>query len=155
MTEEQGEVEEPVTELSSFGARTLGFLIDFLPAFIIVSIPCRLAHVKPVLEVSIFYVVWAAYGAIMLWRFQGQTLGMMKVGALAIDEKTGEPPTAAACILRSFAAAMMLAASLLGVVGLFIPAADLLWPNFDPRKQTLHDHLAKTVVVRVASLKKS
>ena len=154
MTDEPNQTEEPLTELSSFGARALGFLIDFLPAFVVVSIPCRIAHVRPVLEVSIFYVVWAAYGAIMLWRFEGQTLGMMKVGALAIDEKTGEPPSGAACLLRSFSAAMMLAAIRLPGIGMIIPAADLLWPNFDPRKQTLHDHLAKTVVVRIATHKK-
>ena len=140
--------DEPAGEVyASFGTKALGFLIDFLPAFILVGVLARLLHVKPRLELSTLFILWGFYGAVALSRFGGRTLGMRRMGLRCVDETTGERPTLAQSYLRSFAAAFMLAGTLIPF-GFVIPLVDLLWANFDLRGQTLHDKLAKTVVVR-------
>ena len=143
-----GEEPEAQVALASFGSRTGAFLADFLLVFVVVSIPANLIHLKAQPELSIFFVIWGFYGAAFMYWGEGQTLGMRRFRLHCIDQASGESPTLTQAFVRSFSAALMLAAAMIQYFGLIGPAADLLWANFDPKAQTLHDKFAKTVVVR-------
>jgi uncharacterized RDD family membrane protein YckC len=81
-----------------------------------------------------------SFSLIGLW---GRTLGMHLMRLDAVDAVDGRFPIGPVkAAIRSLAAAVL---SVLPVIG---PLADLLWPLWDPRNQTLHDKAAGTVVLR-------
>ncbi len=85
--------------------------------------------------------VSAAYITIMLAK-RGQTVGNIAVGTRVVYAQTGGPVTYGRALGRWAAEAAMVAL-------LFIPwIVDILWPLWDARKQTLHDKIANTVVLR-------
>ena len=85
--------------------------------------------------------VSAAYITIML-GMRGQTVGNLAVGTRVVYAQTGGPITYARALGRWAAEAAMVAL-------LFIPwIIDILWPLWDARKQTLHDKIADTLVLR-------
>ncbi|MGH7746440.1 MAG: RDD family protein, partial [Candidatus Dormibacteria bacterium] len=80
-----------------------------------------------------------AYTVILL-GMRGQTVGMMAVGTRCVDATTGS--------LIGFprAAARWLIAEVLGVT-IIGGILDILWPLWDPRKQTLHDKVVNSLVI--------
>lgn len=105
------------------------------------------------------------YYAVML-RWKGATLGKLAVGLrvrrLAGQEGDGLPwPTVLLRIAAQFLVPIgaLLAALLVGSLALFLAVAvlyglyvllDVLWPLWDARKQTLHDKVARTRVVKLS-----
>ena len=77
---------------------------------------------------------------ILFWTKKQATPGKMAVSARIVDAETGKAPSVKQCIGRYFA--YILSAIPLGL--------GFLWVAFDPKKQSWHDKLAGTVVVKVS-----
>ncbi len=77
---------------------------------------------------------------ILFWVKKQATPGKMAVSARIVDAETGGKPSKKQCVGRYFA--YILSAIPLGL--------GFLWVAFDPKKQSWHDKLAGTVVVKVS-----
>ena len=88
-------------------------------------------------DVLVGYVLPALL-VISFWRRYGATPGKMLLGIRVIDEATGQPPAVHRCLARYIGYGISSLPLLLGY----------LWMLWDPEKQTWHDKLAGTVVVR-------
>ena len=76
---------------------------------------------------------------ILFWAKKQATPGKMAVSAKIVDAKTGGKPSTKQCVGRYFAYILS-----------FIPfGLGFLWVAFDPKKQSWHDKLAGTVVVKI------
>jgi uncharacterized RDD family membrane protein YckC len=79
-----------------------------------------------------------AVATILFWIYKAATPGKMAVGARIADVATGQPPTTGQYVGR--------------YLGYFVSALPLglgfIWVAFDPKRQSFHDKLAGTVVVR-------
>lgn len=82
----------------------------------------------------IFPFVWV----LAFWIYRQATPGKMVVGAKIISAKTGGKPSAGQLVGRYFAYIISTLPLLLG----------FLWAAWDPKKQTWHDKLAGTYIVR-------
>ena len=145
---------------ASYWARAGGFVIDAVVVFVIdviVGAIFRGAHVGTVhyhtssgtayisvVGYIVELIVWLAYGALLIGSRRGQTIGMMAVGARAVDRDTGTPIGYARALGRA-------AFEYVLAIVVFLPwVLDMLWPAWDARKQTLHDKVTRTVVVKAA-----
>ena len=77
---------------------------------------------------------------ILFWTKKQATPGKMAVSARIVDAETGGKPSKKQCVGRYFA--YILSAIPLGL--------GFLWVAFDAKKQSWHDKLAGTVVVKVS-----
>jgi uncharacterized RDD family membrane protein YckC len=86
------------------------------------------------------FVAGAVVGLIMLvrWQGKGQTPGMKAVGNRLLDAQTGQPIGSGRAFGRNLAQILSAAACYLG----------FLWMLWDPKKQTWHDKLVNSVVVK-------
>ena len=138
---------------ASYGARVGGFLID---ALIVGAVEVLLllasggyhmhtstghTRVAPGGEVLLI-LIGALYPAIMI-GVRGQTVGMMAARIKAVDATTGG--------LIGFWRALGrdLFERLLAILFVIPVIIDLLFPAWDPRRQTLHDKVTNTVVIKV------
>lgn len=145
---------------ASWGRRLGGYLIDVaiitIPELIIafgahwISIthtvnPVTLqstphVHTRPV--VFIFPLITLAYGMLFVGSERGQTPGMMAVGVQARDPRTGGSIGYGRALWRAFFEFLM-------AIVYSIPwIIDMLWPLWDGQKQTLHDKVSNTIVIR-------
>ncbi|MGH9135815.1 MAG: RDD family protein [Acidimicrobiales bacterium] len=164
----------PAAQYASFGARLGALIIDGLitgafaiPAVIAlqagptVTEPCRVDEAgdidvfgegpnNAICEVpsggtwAIFalLMVAAVVGALFYWAKleggRGQTVGKKAVGIATVDAQTGMPIGAGRAVGRYFARILSGGVCFLGY----------LWPLWDPQKQTWHDKLVNSVVVK-------
>ncbi|WP_335924473.1 RDD family protein [Shewanella indica] len=75
---------------------------------------------------------------ILFWRYKSATPGKMALRAVIVDAETLQKPSTASLIIRYLG---------------YIPSTLLfglgyIWVAFDPRKQSWHDKLAGTLVIR-------
>jgi uncharacterized RDD family membrane protein YckC len=104
---------------------------------------------KPLFNVTItnqgailFALLVIIYTTAFTGSSRGQTIGMMVVRAKAVDAVTGAPIGHARALARVLFEYLM-------VILLFAPwAIDMLFPLWDARRQTLHDKVTNTVVIR-------
>jgi len=83
-----------------------------------------------------------AYGTLMVGSKVGQTVGMRALGLRCVSGASGEGIGYAKAFGRA-------AFEYLMVVVIIIPwFVDMLFPLWDPRKQTLHDKVVGSVVIR-------
>ncbi len=82
----------------------------------------------------LFPIAWT----LAFWIYRQATPGKMVVGAKIISAKTGGKPTTGQLVGRYFAYILSALPLLLGYI----------WAAWDPKKQTWHDKLAGTYVVR-------
>jgi uncharacterized RDD family membrane protein YckC len=129
-------------ELASWGVRALGAIADAVIAGIVVYAVARLGSIRgrtSYVAVDAAIVFGYSVPLIGLW---GRTLGMALFGLEAVDALEGESPVGLVKAgIRSLTAGV-LKFLVIGAI------ADLLWPLWDPRNQTLHDKAAGTVVLR-------
>ncbi len=87
-----------------------------------------------------FLLTWVlpALAIILFWLYKAATPGKMAVGLRIVDARTGGRPSTGQCIGRYFAYYVSLLPLGLGY----------FWILWDPRKQSFHDKLAGTVVLR-------
>jgi uncharacterized RDD family membrane protein YckC len=149
--------------LATYGVRLGGWLIDWV-LLAIVIVPILLlthsihhthsititngsaAHLNGVNispgGVFLQGLIVIVYGAILCGASRGQTVGMMIVGARVIDEHTGGPIGFTRALGRAGFEYLM---AILLVVPWII---DMLFPIWDPKNQTLHDKVTRSVVVK-------
>ena len=120
----------------------------------------RTTHIS-VLTSVLDTVLWGAYVVFFLARagaHNGQTLGKQGAG-IAVLRNDGRPMDYSTAALREIVckggpslvgSALVAAGSALGLIFLLVPLVDYLWPLWDTENRALHDHVAKTHVVRLA-----
>jgi uncharacterized RDD family membrane protein YckC/cytoskeletal protein CcmA (bactofilin family) len=114
---------------AGFWIRTGGVLIDL----VIVAMICG-----PIGAGAMIIPALAAYGAVM-WKLKGTTVGGIVCGlrVVRLDDRAIDWPTA---VVRALGCFLSLVVGCLGFV----------WVVFDPERQSWHDKIAGTVVVRAA-----
>lgn len=105
-----------------------GLIIGVIPGLVIKGNATNVLS----FALGLAYTVW------MLGTYQA-TIGMM-VMKIKLTKENGEKVLYQDAVLRYFA-------SILSGIVIFL---GYLWMIWDPKKQTWHDHLAKTVVVKTA-----
>ena len=87
-----------------------------------------------------FLVSWVfpAVAVIMFWLYRQATPGKMAVSARVVDARTGKSLSVGQAIGRYLAYFVSALPLCLGII----------WVAFDPKKQSWHDKLAGTVVIR-------
>lgn len=173
-----GEPDSPEPELASWGARVGAYLLDIIPFVVLVMIvlgmfgwfdlvgraaegdesaftaletlsaPGSPASIASVLAGAIAYFVYN----VGFHMTKGQTPGKMLVGIRVRMRDEDRLPDARAAVLRWAVqqGGPQLLSSIAGLgffAGVF-SIVDHLWPLWDPRKQSLHDKAARTIVVR-------
>ncbi len=120
---------------SRVGATIVDGLVLIVPNFIVDLIGGRGVGTGLSVLINVVYYVG------MLSR-SGQTLGNMAVGTRVVDTNTGGPIGPGKAFVRWLSEGILFV--LLIVPGLL----DILWPLWDQRRQTLHDKMAATLVIR-------
>ena len=113
-------------ELATYPQRVIAFLLD------IVLIPLTLV---------IGYIIW---WLIVLGR--AQTPGKQIVGIQVVKD-TGDPVGWGYMFLREFVIKGLLGGFLSSFAGIYF-VVDHIWPLFDDDKQTIHDKMVSTLVVK-------
>ncbi|HVW32129.1 MAG TPA: RDD family protein [Acidimicrobiia bacterium] len=142
--------------LASFGQRVGGFLIDaaiiwgvFIVGFIIVGATTPSSSFDDpnpgpsgvgILLMLISWAVAFAYPVYFEGRPEGQTLGKKAVGIRVVRRSNGGPLGYGLAIGRFFAR----------FADSFTFGLGLLWAAWDPEKQTFHDKIAGTLVVKAS-----
>jgi uncharacterized RDD family membrane protein YckC len=139
---------------ASPGRRFLGFVVDFflLGAVGVLLLPLLGVSMEDFLDGVVprqyqvaNFLIAAAYQIVFIsWR--GQTLGKMALRIRVVDETSAEIPRVSAAALRWLIPA---AAGLVPQLGVFVLAVVYLWLLWDPRRQGIHDKVARTVVIDV------
>jgi len=94
-------------------------------------------------------VLWIAYGTLLCGSPKGQTVGMMAVGVRVVrDETLAALGYGRALARAAFEGVLRLINLLFLLLGL-IWVLDMLFPLWDKKRQTLHDKVAGSVVLRV------
>jgi uncharacterized RDD family membrane protein YckC len=151
---------------ASWGIRLGGYLIDvliFIPVLIVFFIVFRhtnvlQAHlmtrhngtrVRHYSLLSFFAagIVYVAYSTVLCGGPRGQTVGMMAVGVRAVRDGSHEVLGYGKAFGRALAEQVLRLLGLLLVFGL-LWLLDMLWPLWDKKRQTLHDKVSGTVVLR-------
>jgi uncharacterized RDD family membrane protein YckC len=102
----------------------------------------RLRDGETVLFVAIFLVPEAIYQTTMIGS-RNQTLGKMALGIAVVDAESRSPIGYARAFRRWLSTAALRALFTVPTI------VDHLWPLRDARNQTLHDKVARSVVVRL------
>ncbi len=147
---------------ANYGARVGAWLIDWVLASVVGSIVLLPLHAvrhasstvasgssKPLFNVTItnqgailFALLVIIYTTALTGSARGQTVGMMVVRAKAVDAVSGAPIGYGRALGRVLFEYLM-------VILLLAPwAIDMLFPLWDTRRQTLHDKVTNTVVIR-------
>ena len=142
---------------ATWGMRVGGWLIDFVLIYVVLAVielPFRkrttttnahhlhLLAGQGVAALVIQAAVVIVYGTVLIGSTRGQTVGMMAVGIRCVGGEAGERVSYGRAAGR---AAFEYLLAILLVVPWII---DMLWPLWDARRQTLHDKVVGTVVLR-------
>jgi uncharacterized RDD family membrane protein YckC len=128
------ESQQAVPSLAGLWPRIGGRVIDCIVGFVVAVALTVVTNgaIEPYLLLVITGLM-----AVYIWKWQA-TPGMMAVSARFVDASTHQPPTLVRCVIRCFAE--WLSAIPLGL--------GFVWAIFDKRRQTWHDKLANTLVVK-------
>jgi uncharacterized RDD family membrane protein YckC len=154
---------------AGWGTRLGGYLIDvviFIPVLVVLYIAFRHTHALDVhlmtrrngsntrrsislLSPLITGVAFIVYATVLCGGARGQTVGMMAVGVRVVRAEGHDVLGYGRALWRAFVEQFLrilgTVTFILGIVWLL----DMLFPLWDKKRQTLHDKLAKTVVIRV------
>ena len=159
--------EQTGPNFASWGIRLGGYVIDFVIFAIVTLLFVVLMRHSHGLEVHftmkrgtnrhrsfsavpfvISGLLYIVYGTVFCGSRRGQTIGMMAVGVRAVRDQTferlGYGRAFGRALFEGFLRALELLSLLLGVVWL----VDMLFPLWDKRRQTLHDKVVGSVVLR-------
>jgi len=163
-----GSPQTPLGEsYATWGIRVGGYLIDFvifLVVLVVLFVLFRHSHALnvhlmarrgtrrrnfsavPFLITGVLYVV---YGTLLCGSPRGQTVGMMAVGVRAVRDESfavlGYGRAFARAVFEGVLRLINLLFFLLGLIWIL----DMLFPLWDTKRQTLHDKVAGSVVLRV------
>jgi uncharacterized RDD family membrane protein YckC len=141
--------------LANYGQRLGGWLLDWLillvPSVLVSALTHSIHTYHSVGGVGFHIgmpgallspIIVVIYGTLMCGSRRGQTLGMMVAGTRAARASTGAPIGYLAAFGRAVFEFVLAAL-------FFLPwVLDVLFPLWDPKKQTLHDKVSGTVVVQ-------
>jgi uncharacterized RDD family membrane protein YckC len=148
---------------ANYGARVGAWLIDWVITSVVgslVLLPIHAVHKaaskvrggpssQPLLGVTItnqgailFVLLVIIYTTACTGSSRGQTLGMMAVHAKAVDANSGAPIGYARALARVVVEYLLFAVLIAPWV------LDMVLPLWDPRRQTVHDKITTTVVVK-------
>jgi uncharacterized RDD family membrane protein YckC len=154
---------------AGWGTRLGGYLIDaviFIPVLAVLYLALRHTSTLEVhlmtrrngthtrrsvslLAPLITAVLFVIYATVMYGGARGQTVGMMAVGVRVVRDEAHDALGYGRALWRAsveqFLRILATVTVILGVIWLL----DMLFPLWDKKRQTLHDKLAKTVVLRV------
>ncbi len=160
---------EATPPYASWGIRLGGYLIDlviFAVVLVILIVLFRHSHALQVhlmakkgtrrrsftaVPFVISAVLYIAYGTILCGSARGQTVGMMAVGVRAVRDETFEVLGYGRALARALVEGVFRLLSLLSVFLGLIWLIDMLFPLWDSKRQTLHDKVGRSVVLRVQS----
>jgi uncharacterized RDD family membrane protein YckC len=151
--------------LANYGLRLGGWLIDWLILLVLCGVISSVTHSFHYSHVATNFdgfssdnrnfrwgmpgvllspLIVIIYGTLMCGSHRAQTLGMMATGTKAVKASTGGPIGYPAAFGRALFEWLLAAF-------FFLPwVLDMLFPLWDSKKQTLHDKVSGTVVVKVA-----
>jgi uncharacterized RDD family membrane protein YckC len=155
-----------------WGTRLGGYLIDlviFIPVFLVLALAFRHTHVLTLhintnrngvetrrtfslLSVLVAGLANLAYATILCGGQRGQTVGMMAVGIRVVRDGTFGLVGYGRAFLRALVEALF---RLVGTVVIFLILVwllDMLFPLWDKKRQTLHDKITGTVVLRARNV---
>ena len=151
---------------ATWGIRVGGYLIDAVIFLVVLALFYLLFRHSHTLDVHLMArkgtrrrnfsavpflitgVLWIAYGTFLCGSPRGQTVGMMAVGVRAVrDESLGELGYGRALGRAVFEGVLRLINLLFFLLGL-VWILDMLFPLWDKKRQTLHDKVAGSVVLR-------
>jgi uncharacterized RDD family membrane protein YckC len=92
--------------------------------------------------------LYLVYGTIFCGSRRGQTVGMMAVGVRAVRDGTFERLGYTRACVRALAESVLRALELLNPFLLLVWLIDVLYPLWDRKRQTLHDKVGGSVVLR-------
>ena len=119
----------PGVELAGLGTRAIALFLDFI-LFVLLLV--------------VGYVIWW-----LLVIGRGQTPGKQLMGIHIARADTGERADTGLTFFREFVIEFLLFDLILAAItGTIIWWVDNLWAFFDSRRQTLHDKISGTIVVR-------
>jgi uncharacterized RDD family membrane protein YckC len=149
--------------LADYGQRLGGWLIDWLILLVICGAVSAITHSFHYSHVATDFngfssnnrsfrwgmpgallspLIVIAYGTLMCGSVRAQTLGMMVTKTKAVKAATGAPIGYAAALGRALFEWLLAAF-------FFLPwILDVLFPLWDAKKQTLHDKVSGTIVIR-------
>lgn len=128
---------------ASFFQRFVAALVDGLLVGIVTGIISKLFGMMGDIGTTLGSLVAMALSFLYYVYFissKGQTIGKKAMGLRVQDEMTGQNLTVVSAILRE-----VIGKAISGIVLLL----GYLWMLWDPKKQTWHDKIAKSVVVKV------
>ena len=112
------------------------------------GIAVSLLDIPPRLGSLIVFVAVFAYNWVLDSEPYGQTWGKRIVGIRVLSDETGDLITRGQGAARSgVVAALSLASNFILGLGL-LSLLNMLWPLWDPKRQTWHDKAAGSIVVR-------
>jgi uncharacterized RDD family membrane protein YckC len=137
-----------IENLAGFGWRAAGYLIDTIMVTAVISVLAGALHAGALGLIAMNFVAASLYGALLLALWDGHTVGMRVFRLRCVDATTQAPVTMQQAFIRSLTAQAFVVLEVFGFFGSLAEVADLLWPLWDKRNQTLHDKVGKTVVLR-------
>jgi uncharacterized RDD family membrane protein YckC len=105
----------------------------------------RSISLLPLLISGLLYLV---YGTVMCGSRRGQTVGMMVVGVRAVRDGTHERLGYPRAGIRALAEGVLRSFELVNPFLILIWFLDFLYPVWDKKRQTLHDKVGGSVVLR-------
>jgi len=152
---------------ATWGIRVGGYLVDAVIFLVVLALFYLLFRHSHTLDVRLMArrgtrrrsfsavpflitgVLWIAYGTLLCGSPKGQTVGMMAVGVRVVrDETLAALGYGRALARAAFEGVLRLINLLFLLLGL-IWVLDMLFPLWDKKRQTLHDKVAGSVVLRV------
>lgn len=135
---------------ASFGARFLAALIDGILISVVASVLGSIFGVTNYSSTTTdgsvsfnysnpFTLLGYVYSVFMIYKY-GATVGKMALGLKVQNEETGQNLTIVQAIIRETVGKIL--STLVLLIGYF-------WMLWDPKKQTWHDKLAKSIVVKI------
>ena len=140
-------------ELASWGRRLAALLVDVTVLILVITtalfaagVPAeelrdRMREGETLLLVVLFLVPEAIYYTALIGS-RSQTFGKMALGIRVVDAESNSPIGYVRAFRRWVSTAALRALFTVPTI------LDHLWPLRDPRNQTLHDKVARSVVVR-------
>ena len=140
-------------KLSGWWKRVGATVVDtlvILPVIIVVGVVLGIANTPTIATNIASFVVEFVYMSLMWTRQNGQTVGAKALGIRVVNldgsPMTNEIAYRRAAVLMLFNVASGITWVLRGL-GSVLLLLNVLWPLWDPKKQTLHDKAAGTIVI--------
>ena len=133
--------------LATFGRRFVGYFLDALIVgipMLLVTLPINSSNGGRLLASALVVAATALYAWLLIANRGGMTLGMKVMSVRCVREVDGAAVSSNESGQRAGYAAIF---QLVGGIFIIPSLLDLLWPIWDKKNQTLHDKLARTVVI--------